>query len=90
MKRKFSDEESDDGQEASSTTLELKRLEFQENERARDNALHIKELEINQKELGMQLKLKELEAKYCMSPNEPHSKSVVFDISKYIRFVPPF
>ena len=38
----LSDEESDDGQEASSATLELKRLEFQENERARENALRMK------------------------------------------------
>ena len=85
----LSDEESDDGQEASSTTLELKRLEFQENERARENALHMKELEIKKKELAMQLKLKELEAK-TMSSHEPHSKSAGFDISKHIRFVPPF
>ena len=68
MKRNFlSDEESDDGQEASSTTLELKRLEFQENGRARENVLRMKELEIKEKELAMQLKLKELEAK-TMSP----------------------
>ena len=35
----ISDEESDDGQEVSSATLELQRLEFQANERARENAL---------------------------------------------------
>ena len=85
----LSDEESDDGQEASSATLELKRLEFQENEGARENALRMKELEIKEKELAMQLKLKELEAK-TMSSHEPHSKSAGFDISKHIRFVPPF
>ena len=79
----LSDEESDDRQEASSATLELKRQEFQENKRARENALHIKELEIKEKELAMQLKLKELEAK-TMSPHEPHSKSAGFDISKHI------
>ena len=85
----LSDEESDDGQQASSATLGLKRLEFQENERARENALYMKELEIKEKELAMQLKLKELEAK-PMSPHEPYSKSVGFDISKHIWFVPPF
>ena len=84
-----SDEESDDGQEASSATLELKRLEFEENERARENSLRMKELEIKEKELAMQLKLKELEAK-TMSPHEPHSKSLGFDINKHIWFVPPF
>ena len=75
----LSDKESDNGQEAGSATLELKRLEFQENERARENTLYMKELEIKEKELAMQLKLKELEAK-TMSPYEPHSKSVGFDI----------
>ena len=83
------DEESDNRQEASSGTLELKRLEFQERERARENALRMKELEIKEKELAMQLKLKELEAK-TMSPHEPHSESGGFDISKHIQFVPPF
>ena len=85
----LSDEESDDRQEDSSATLELKRLEFQENKRARENALCMKELEIKEKELAIQLKLKELEAK-TISPYEPHSKSVGFDISKHILFVPPF
>ena len=85
----LSDEGSDDGQEASSATLELKRLEFQENERARKNALRMKELEIKEKELAMQLKLKELEAK-TMSPHEPHSKSMGFDIGKHIRFISLF
>lgn len=59
----ISDEESDDGQEASSATLELKRLDLQENERARENALRMKELEIKEKEIAIQLKMKELEAR---------------------------
>ena len=83
------DKESDDGQEATSTTLELKRLEFRANERTRENTLRMKELEIKEKKLAMQLKLKELEAK-TMAPHEPHSKSVRFDISKRIWFVSPF
>ena len=37
----------------------------------------------------MKLKLKELEAK-TMSPCKPYSKSVGFDISKHIQFIPPF
>ena len=48
--------------EVNSNTLELKKLEFQENERARENALRMKELEIKEKELAMQIRLKELEA----------------------------
>ena len=54
-----------------------------------ENALHMKEFEIKEKELAIQLKIKELEAK-TMSPYEPHSKSVGFHISKHILFVPPF
>ena len=49
----LSNEESDNEQEASSATLELKRLEFQENERTRENALYMKELEMKEKELTM-------------------------------------
>ena len=47
----LSDKESEDGQEASSTTLELKRLEFRENERTRENTLRMKELEIKENKL---------------------------------------
>ena len=49
----------------------------------------MKEFEIKEKELAMQLKLKELEAK-TMSLYEPHCELVGFDISKHIWFVPPF
>jgi len=73
----------------SSAALELKRLQFQENERVRENALRMKELEIKEKELALQMKLKELEAKAVPSP-EPVSKPAGFDISKHVRFVPPF
>ena len=83
----ISDDE--DMQESSSTTLELKRLEFQENEKARENAVHLKELELREKELNMQLRIKELEAQ-ALPTREPASKTVGFDISKHIRFVPPF
>ena len=85
----LSNKERDDGLEASRATLGLIRLEFQENKRAKENALCMKELEIKEKWLAMQLKLKKLEAK-TMSPYEPHSKSVGFDISKHILFVLPF
>jgi len=42
-------------------TLELERLEFQKNKRARESALRMKELEIKERELTMQLRLKEME-----------------------------
>jgi len=47
---------SDDEVIVSSALLELKRLEFQENERAQENALSLKELEVEEKELAMQVR----------------------------------
>ena len=41
--------------------LELKHLEFQEQEKERESQLRMKELEIREKELSIQLRLKELE-----------------------------
>ena len=41
--------------------LELKYLEFQEQEKERESQLRMKELEIREKELSIQLRLKELE-----------------------------
>ena len=73
----------------SSTTLELKRLEFQENETVRENVLRMKELEIKGKELVMQMRLEELEAK-ALPSQELVSKPSGFDISKFVCFVPPF
>ena len=49
-------------------TVELKKLLIQENERVRENAYAMKELEVKEKELALQLKLKELEAKAVSSP----------------------
>ena len=67
-------------------TLELRRLEIQDREKERECQLKLKELEIREKELAMQVRLKELEApKSSKSSGEPQ-----FDISKQIRFVPPF
>ena len=45
----------------------------------------MKELEIREKELSIQSRLKELEVLTSKSPSESQ-----FDISKQIRFVPPF
>jgi len=47
----------------------------------------MKPLELKEKELAMQMKLKELEAKTFPSPV---SKSAGFDISKHDRFIPLF
>jgi len=83
----ISDEEGDE-LVTDRNTLELKRLEFQENERARESALRMKELEIKERELAMQLKLKEMEL--SVATKTTTSASSGFDISKHIRFVPPF
>jgi len=66
--------------------LELKRLEFQE----RDKAIQLKlrELEIREKELAIDYKAKELE---LIKAKSHTSESVTpFDVGKHIRFVPPF
>ena len=77
----------------SANLLELKRLEFQERERERErereSQLKLKELEIRKKELSIQLRLKELEkAKDPVTPTE--RTTAAFDVSKHIKFVPPF
>ena len=67
-------------------TLELRHLEMQDREKERECQLRLKELEIREKELAMQVRLKELDAPRASTSNtEPK-----FDISKQIRFVPPF
>ena len=69
--------------------LELKRLEFQEREKERESQLRMKELEIREKELSIQLRLKELEK--TKEPTTPVGhEATTFDVSKHIRFVPPF
>jgi len=84
-------EDEGDELETDRTTLELKKLEFQENERARENALRMKELELKERELAMKVKLKEMElaATPTVTKTAP-STSSGFDISKHICFVPPF
>ena len=49
----------------------------------------MRELEIQEKELSIQLRLKELEK--TKEPATPAGhKAATFDVSKHIRFVPPF
>ena len=69
--------------------LELKRLEFQEREKERETQLRMKELEIREKELSVQLRLKELEKTKEPTTSIGH-EATTFDVSKHIRFVPPF
>ena len=62
-------------EQVSSATLELKKLEFQENERARENTLHMKELEAKEKELATQVRLKELGTGLTPRPSDSGSSS---------------
>jgi len=71
------------------SSLELRRLELQDKERERESQLKLKELEIREKELSVQLRLRELDSPPVVAPLRPTTTSQ-FDISKHIRFVPPF
>ena len=85
-------EEDEEMSRPSANLLELKRLEFQEREKEREVQLKMKELELHEKELSIQLRLKELDkTKEPSVPTERTStSSVPFDVSKHIKFVPPF
>ena len=69
-----------------SSMVELKRLELQDREREREANVKLRELEVREKELSFQLKLRELE-RVTTAPAGP---AAPFDLSKHIRFVPPF
>ena len=70
--------------------LELKRLELQDKEKEREAQLKLKELELCEKELSVRLRLKELETLASHSPVVRSASETKCDISKQIRFVPPF
>ena len=70
--------------------LELRRLELQDKEKEREAQLKLKELELREKELSVQLRLKELETPASRPPVVRSASETKFDISKQIRFVPPF
>ena len=70
--------------------LDLKLLEFQEREREWESQLKLKVLEIKEKELSIQLKLKELEKTPVALSLWADPPPTAFDVSKHIRFVPPF
>ena len=70
------------------TDIELKKLELRERERERESLMRIKELEIRERELSIQLKAKELEVARTVASET--SRREKFDMSKNVRFVPPF
>ena len=74
-----------------SNVVELKRLELQDRECEREANVKLRELELREKELSLQLKLKELKSATATPPTStPTGPAAPFDISKHIRFVPPF
>ena len=68
--------------------LEVRKLEWQEKEKEREAQLRMKELEMKEQEISMQLKLKELEL--ATATARPPSATEKFDVTRHIRFVPPF
>ena len=73
-----------------SSVVELKRLELQDREREREAQVKLRELELREKELSLQLKLKELEKSPAVPTSSLSGSAAPFDVSKQIRFVPPF
>ena len=69
-----------------SSMVELKRLELQDREWEWEANVKLHELEVREKELLLQLKLRELE-RVTTAPAGP---AAPFDLIKHIRFVPPF
>ena len=87
-----SEEEIDESQSpvVDPSVVELKRLELQDREREREATVKLRELEVREKEMSLQLKLRELEAA-TVAPSIPSpGPPLPFDVSKHIRFVPPF
>ena len=73
-----------------SSVVELKRLELQDREHEREAQVKLCELELHEKELSLQLKLKELEKSPAVPTSSLSGSAAPFDVSKQIRFVPPF
>ena len=77
--------------------LKMKELEIREKEMNAKREVELKEKElvlrkeeIKEKELELQLKLKEIEAKPADRPPGTEKTEVSFDVSRQIRLVPPF
>jgi len=73
-----------------SSVVELKCLELQDWEHELEANVKLCELELREKELSLQLELKELENSTVISTSSPARTTATFDISKHIRFIPPF
>ena len=80
-------EEALEGTGVSEQGLELKRLEYQEKDKAMQ--LKMKELEIREKELALEYKAKELEL-MAAKGRTSESSEAPFGVGKHVHFVPPF
>ena len=56
----------------------------------KEKELALRKEEFTEKELQMQLKLKEIEAKSVERPPGVEKRDVPFDVSRQVRLVPPF
>ena len=82
---------SEDEIPSTTNAIELKRLELQDKEKECEAQLKMKEMELREQEFVLQLKLKELEiAAASTAPPVPTSQQAEFDVTKQVRFVPPF
>ena len=69
-------------------SLEIRRLEWQEKEKEQETQLCMEKLVIKEYEISEQLKAKEL--KLATATARPPSATKTFDVTRHVRFVPPF
>ena len=70
------------------SAIELKKMELREREREPEVQVQLKELEIRECEIAIQMKVKELGL--AATTVRSSSASEQFDVTRHIRFVPPF
>ena len=70
------------------SAIELKQMELREREREPEAQVQLKELEIRECEIAVQIKAKELGL--AATTVRLSSASEHFDVTRHIRFVPPF
>ena len=82
---------SEDEPLSTTNAIELWKLELQDKDKEQETQLKMKELEIWEHELAMQLKTKELELIAAfIHPPVSAGQPAEFDVSEQVRFVPPF
>jgi len=74
----------------STSVVKFKKLGLKVKEREHESQLRLKEIELKEHELATQLKMKELEVAAATATASPTPHCTDFDVSKHVRFVPPF